>query len=110
REVLRHSSRITPPPRAAPPGAAPVDDARYTRFRLARGGSFFCPEPVGRPTPHHGAAMARGDGGLAVTPARGGGERRHCQPNKSKRNNPDRITLRKYCKWCRSHTSHRETR
>ena len=32
------------------------------------------------------------------------------QTNKSKRNNPDRITLRKYCKWCKQHTSHRETR
>ena len=25
-------------------------------------------------------------------------------------NNPDRIALRKYCRWCRSHTDHRETR
>ena len=35
---------------------------------------------------------------------------RNYQTNKSKRNNPDRVTLRKYCRWCRKHTSHRETR
>ena len=37
-------------------------------------------------------------------------KRRNYQTNKSKRNNPDRIALRKYCRWCRRHTSHRETR
>ncbi|HJS94860.1 MAG TPA: 50S ribosomal protein L33, partial [Solirubrobacteraceae bacterium] len=30
--------------------------------------------------------------------------------NKSKRNNPERLQLRKYCRWCRRHTPHRETR
>ena len=29
---------------------------------------------------------------------------------KNKRNDPDRLTLRKYCRWCRTHTSHRETK
>ncbi len=29
---------------------------------------------------------------------------------KNKRNNPDRIELKKYCRWCGNHTSHRETR
>src|SRR3954453_9953709 len=41
---FRRSTHHTPPPCAAPSGAAPAGDARYTRFRLARGGSFFCPE------------------------------------------------------------------
>src|SRR3954452_4930699 len=54
--------------------------------------------------------MARGDVRIAVTLACEECKRRNYQTNKSKRNNPDRITLRKYCKWCRSHTSHRETR
>jgi large subunit ribosomal protein L33 len=93
------------------PGAAPVGDARYTRFRLARGGSFFCPERR-RSAPHliTERRMARGDVRIAVTLACEECKRRNYQTNKSKRNNPDRITLRKYCKWCRSHTSHRETR
>jgi large subunit ribosomal protein L33 len=29
---------------------------------------------------------------------------------KNKANTRDRLQLKKYCRWCRSHTSHRETR
>ena len=54
--------------------------------------------------------MARGDVRIAVTLACEACKRRNYQTNKSKRNNPDRIKLRKYCKGCREHTSHRETR
>ena len=56
------------------------------------------------------AVMARGDVRIAVTLACEECKRRNYQTNKSKRNNPDRISLRKYCKWCRRHTGHRETR
>jgi large subunit ribosomal protein L33 len=54
--------------------------------------------------------MARGDVRIAITLACEECKRRNYQTNKSKRNNPDRMTLRKYCRWCRCHTSHRETR
>jgi large subunit ribosomal protein L33 len=54
--------------------------------------------------------MARGDVRIKVTLACEECKRRNYQTNKSKRNTPDRITLRKYCKWCRRHTGHRETR
>jgi large subunit ribosomal protein L33 len=54
--------------------------------------------------------MARGDVRIAVTLACETCKRRNYQTNKSKRNTPDRIELRKYCKWCGSHTPHRETR
>ncbi len=37
-------------------------------------------------------------------------KRRNYQTTKSKRNTPDRVELRKYCRWCRRHTLHRETR
>ena len=37
-------------------------------------------------------------------------KRRNYQSSKSKRNTPDRIELRKYCRWCGSHTMHKETR
>ena len=56
------------------------------------------------------SAMARGDVRIAVTLACEECKRRNYQTNKSKRNNPDRIQFRKYCRWCRSHTVHRETR
>lgn len=29
---------------------------------------------------------------------------------KNRRNNPDRLSLRKFCNNCRAHTEHRETR
>ncbi len=54
--------------------------------------------------------MAKPGQRIAVTFACTDCKHRNYQTNKSKRNNPDRITLRKYCKWCRAHTSHRETR
>ena len=44
---------------------------------------------------------------VAITLACTECKRRNYQTNKSKRNSPDRITLRKYCKWCRRHTGHR---
>ena len=54
--------------------------------------------------------MARGDVRIAVTLACENCKRRNYQTNKFKRNKPDRLELRKYCKWCGSHTAHRETR
>jgi len=73
-------------------------------------GRFSVPGPS--PDPHliTERRMARGDVRIAVTLACEDCKRRNYQTNKSKRNNPDRITMRKYCKWCRCHTSHRETR
>jgi len=35
---------------------------------------------------------------------------RNYQSSKSKRNTPDRVELKKYCRWCGRHTAHRETR
>ena len=55
-------------------------------------------------------AMARGDVRIAVTLACEECKRRNYQTNKSKRNNPDRIEVRKHCRWCRKHTAHKETR
>lgn len=37
-------------------------------------------------------------------------KRRNYTTVKNKRNDPDRMELKKYCRWCRQHTSHRETR
>jgi large subunit ribosomal protein L33 len=54
--------------------------------------------------------MARGEVRIAVTIACEECKRRNYQSNKSKRNTPDRLELRKYCRWCGKHTPHRETR
>jgi large subunit ribosomal protein L33 len=37
-------------------------------------------------------------------------KRRNYESTKSRRNTPDRIELRKYCRFCRRHTQHKETR
>ena len=55
-------------------------------------------------------SMARGDVRIAVTLACEECKRRNYQSQKSKRNDPDRIELRKYCRWCGRHTPHKETR
>ena len=54
--------------------------------------------------------MARGDVRIAVTLACEDCKRRNYQTNNSKRNNPDRIEMNKYCRWCKKHTGHKETR
>jgi large subunit ribosomal protein L33 len=71
------------------------------------GGVFLSP---GAPYAYHRGAMARGDVRIAVTLACDECKRRNYQSEKSKRNDPNRIELRKYCRWCRKHTGHRETR
>jgi len=37
-------------------------------------------------------------------------KRRNYNTTKNKKNDPDRIELRKYCKFDRAHTLHRETK
>lgn len=35
---------------------------------------------------------------------------RNYQTNKNKKNDPDRLEFNKYCKFCRKHTAHKETK
>ena len=35
---------------------------------------------------------------------------RNYTTKKNKRLHPDRVEYRKYCRWCRTHTMHKETR
>ena len=37
-------------------------------------------------------------------------ERRNYTTVKNKRNTTEKLTLRKYCRWCRNHTPHKETK
>lgn len=54
--------------------------------------------------------MARGDVRIGITLACEECKRRNYQTKKNKRNNPDRLEIRKFCKWCKQHTAHKETR
>mgnify|MGYP000873087853 CR=1 FL=1 len=37
-------------------------------------------------------------------------KQRNYNTTKNKKNDPDRLALKKYCKFCKKHTIHRETR
>lgn len=37
-------------------------------------------------------------------------KRRTKMTSKNKRNNPDRLELNKHCKFCKKHTTHKETK
>lgn len=37
-------------------------------------------------------------------------KQRNYDTTKNKKNNPDRIELKKYCRFCRKHTDHKETK
>ena len=54
--------------------------------------------------------MARSDKRVSVTLACETCKRRNYITVKSKLNDRERIEMKKYCRWDRSHTLHRETR
>lgn len=96
---------------AVRPGAESPVGGRYTQRGAGRRSSSR--PQSGRPIVHTTVGkcvMARGDVRIAATLACEECKRRNYQTNKSKRNNPERLQLRKYCRWCRRHTPHRETR
>ena len=47
---------------------------------------------------------------VRVTLACSEGKQRNDNTTKNKKNNPDRIELKKYCKFCKKHTTHKETK
>ena len=53
-----------------------------------------------------GFEMAQEQATLACTDC----QRRNYHTSKNKKNVPDRLELRRYCKWCRRHTTHKETK
>ena len=50
--------------------------------------------------------MAQEQATLACTEC----QRRNYHTSKNKKNVTDRMELQKYCKWCRRHTAHKETK
>jgi large subunit ribosomal protein L33 len=37
-------------------------------------------------------------------------KQRNYNTTKEKKNQPDRLVMKKYCRFCRTHTSHKETK
>jgi large subunit ribosomal protein L33 len=65
--------------------------------------------PRGRPTPKK-SNVAKTGVREKITLACTECKRRNYDTTKSKRNTPDRVEMKKYCRWCGRHTVHRETR
>ncbi|KUO58221.1 MAG: 50S ribosomal protein L33 [Gracilibacter sp. BRH_c7a] len=47
---------------------------------------------------------------IAITLACTECKNRNYQSNKNKKNDPDRIEIKKYCKFCKAQTVHKETK
>ena len=47
---------------------------------------------------------------VKVTLACTDGKQRNYDKMKNKKNNPERLEMKKYCPFCRKHTLHRETK
>ena len=57
-----------------------------------------------------GADNMANDSRVKVTLACTECKQRNYDTKKNKKNTPDRLELKKYCKFCRKHTLHRETK
>ena len=47
---------------------------------------------------------------ITITLACGDCKRRNYTSTKNKKSDPDRLSFNKYCRFCRKHTEHRETK
>jgi large subunit ribosomal protein L33 len=54
--------------------------------------------------------MAKKDDRIIITMACGDCKRRNYTTMKNKKNDPDRLNIAKYCRWCKKHTEHKETK
>jgi len=54
--------------------------------------------------------MPKTDARVIITLACQECKRRNYTTTKNKRNDPDRLELRKYCRWCGKHTIHKEAK
>lgn len=54
--------------------------------------------------------MAKGGTAIIITLQCNDCRERNYTTMKNKRNDPDRLELRKFCSRCRAHTAHRETK
>ena len=82
----------------------------YTSARVL----FLCPKIGGKNSPPgirgrltlNGGAVMRVKITLACTECK----QRNYNTMKNKKNSPDRLEMNKYCRFCRKHTLHRETK
>jgi large subunit ribosomal protein L33 len=54
--------------------------------------------------------LAKKEDRVIITLACGNCKRRNYTTMKNKKNDPDRLSIKKYCRWCRAHQEHKETK
>ena len=54
--------------------------------------------------------MAKNEKRVKITLACENCKRRNYVTEKNRINDRDRLEIKKYCRWCRQHTTHKETR
>ena len=74
--------------------------ARNTRHRTNRGGQFK----------QGGAEHMAADARIKITLRCNECKQRNYNTKKNKKNTSDRVELKKYCRFCRKHTVHTETK
>ena len=87
---------------AAKGGNRPISDKQYRWGSMRRPGSRY---PKGAQI-YIGGAVMRVRVTLACTECK----QRNYNTMKNKKNDPDRLEMNKYCRFCRKHTVHRETK
>jgi large subunit ribosomal protein L33 len=74
---------------------------------------FLCPAQGGKPALPAGKVNSEGGAErmrVKVTLACTECKQRNYDTVKNKKNTPDRLELKKYCRFCRKHTLHRESK
>ncbi len=54
--------------------------------------------------------LAKKEDRVIITLACGNCKRRNYTTMKNKKNDPDRLNIKKYCRYCRAHQEHKETK
>jgi large subunit ribosomal protein L33 len=62
------------------------------------------------PLPETRGTGVAGDNREIITLACGECKRRNYTTTKNKRNDPERLEVKKFCRWCGKQTAHKETR
>ena len=73
---------------------------------LGEGGTAAMPQTGALPEKQTGGADMR----VKITLACSECKQRNYETKKNKKNDPDRLEMNKYCRFCNKHTLHRETK
>ena len=90
------------------PAGSPVSDAAASEGGTRTGDVFtrLCPIKILM----GGAAIMANDARVKITLACTECKQRNYDTKKNKKNDPDRLEMNKYCRFCRKHTLHKETK